>query len=259
MKTIILAGGFGTRLSEYTVSIPKPMVTIGGKPILWHTMRTYAHFGHKDFFVALGYKAEVVKEYFINYRALNADFTVDLSSGAVTPHQLDPVDWRVTLVDTGANTMTGGRVKRMQSFIGNETCLLTYGDGVADIDIEALVAFHKNHGKMVTVTAVRPGARFGELQLDGDTVTTFQEKPQLAQGWINGGYFVIEPEFFDLIEGDATMLEREPLERAAAMGQFRAYRHEGFWQCMDTKRDHELLETLWAKGSAPWKTAGAPL
>jgi glucose-1-phosphate cytidylyltransferase len=253
MKTIILAGGFGTRLSEYTASIPKPMVTIGGKPILWHIMRTYAHFKHREFFVALGYKAEVVKEYFLHYRSLNSNFTVDLGSGRVTPHQSDPVDWRVTLVDTGANTMTGGRVKRMQPFIGNETCMLTYGDGVADIDIEALLAFHKSHGKMVTVTAVHPGARFGELQINGNSVTSFQEKPQLAQGWINGGYFVIEPAFFELIEGDATMLEREPLERAASMGQFRAYRHDGFWQCMDTNRDYELLEALWAKGNAPWK------
>jgi glucose-1-phosphate cytidylyltransferase len=257
MKVIILAGGFGTRLSEYTEGIPKPMVTIGGKPILWHIMKTYAHFGHKDFFVALGYKAEVVKEYFLNYRALNADFTVDLGTGVVTPHQVDPVDWRVALLDTGANTMTGGRVKRLQAFVGNETCMLTYGDGVADVNIDDLIMFHKRHGKMATVTAVRPGARFGELELDGDTVKAFQEKPQLGQGWINGGYFVIEPEFFDLIEGDATMLEREPLERAASLGQFRAYRHEGFWQCMDTKRDHELLETLWAKGNAPWKTKGS--
>jgi glucose-1-phosphate cytidylyltransferase len=253
MRTIILAGGFGTRLSEYTESLPKPMVPLGGKPILWHIMRNYAHFGYKDFFVALGYKADVVKEFFLNYRVLNADFTVDLSTGAVTPHQVDPVDWRVTLVDTGINTMTGGRVKRMQPFIGQETCMLTYGDGVANIDIKALVDFHKRHGKMVTVTAVHPGARFGELQIDGDTVTAFQEKPQLGQGWINGGYFVVEPAFFDLIDGDLTMLEREPLERAASLGQFKAYRHNGFWQCMDTKRDHELLQTLWANGNAPWQ------
>ncbi len=253
MKTIILAGGFGSRLSEYTESIPKPMVTIGGKPILWHIMRNYAHFGHKDFLVALGYKAEVVKEYFLNYRALNANFTVDVGTGVITPHQVDPVDWRVTLVDTGLNTMTGGRVKRLKTFIGNETFMLTYGDGVSDIDLKALIDFHKSHGKMVTVTAVRPGARFGELQMDGHTVSAFQEKPQLEQGWINGGYFVIEPAFFDLIDGDATMLEREPLEHVASLGQFMAYRHDGFWQCMDTKRDHELLEMLWAKGHAPWK------
>lgn len=257
MKVIILAGGFGTRMAEYTDVIPKPMVPIGGKPILWHIMQTYASFGHKDFYIALGYKADVIKEYFLNYRALNADFSVDLASGIVTPHHVDSVDWRVTLVNTGDASMTGGRVKRMQSFIGNETCLLTYGDGVADIDIEALVAFHKSHGKMMTLTAVRPGARFGELQMDGDRVIHFQEKPQLAQGWINGGYFVIEPDFFNLIKGDDTMLEREPLERAAEIGQLEAYRHQGFWKCMDTKRDHESLEMLWAKGNAPWKVKGS--
>ena len=253
MKVILLAGGFGSRLSEYTEVLPKPMVPIGGKPILWHIMKTYAHFGHKDFYVALGYKAEVIKEYFLHYRTLNADFTVDLGTGAVTPHQLDEVDWRVTLVDTGQNSMTGGRVKRMQPFIGNETCLLTYGDGVADIDLDALVAFHRSHGKLATVTAVHPGARFGELQLDNLRVTSFQEKPQLGQGWINGGYFVIEPGFFELIAGDSTILEREPLEQAARMGELMAFKHEGFWQCMDTKRDRDSLENMWQQKSAPWK------
>ena len=257
MKVILLAGGFGTRLGEYTDVIPKPMVPIGGKPILWHIMETYASFGHKDFYIALGYKAEVIKEYFLNYRALNADFSVDLASGIVTSHYVDSVDWRVTLVNTGEASMTGGRVKRMQPFIGNETCLLTYGDGVADIDIKALVTFHEGHGKMVTLTAVRPGARFGELQMDGDEVTHFQEKPQLSQGWINGGYFVIEPEFFSLIKGDDTMLEREPLEKAAEIGQLKAYRHQGFWKCMDTKRDYESLERLWIEGNAPWKVKGS--
>lgn len=252
MKVILLAGGFGTRLGEYTDSIPKPMVPIGGKPILWHIMRLYAHFDHKNFFVALGYKAEIVKEFFLNYRVLNADFTIDLRSGSVTPHQLDDVDWRVTLVDTGMNSMTGGRVKRMQPFIGNEPFLLTYGDGVADIDLDALIGFHKNHGKMVTVTAVHPGARFGELEMDGEQVISFQEKPQTRQGWINGGFFVIEPAFFDLIESDKTILEREPLEQVARMGELRAYRHEGFWQCMDTKRDRDLLEELWQKGKVQW-------
>ena len=253
MKVIILAGGFGTRLSEYTDVVPKPMVKVGGRPILWHIMRTYAHFNHKDFYIALGYKSEVVKEYFLHYRSLNSDFTVDLSSGAITPHQQGDVDWRVTLVDTGDQSMTGGRVKRMQSFIGNETALLTYGDGVSDVDLDTLLEFHKSHGKMVTVTAVHPGARFGELKIENDRVTSFQEKPQLGQGWINGGYFVIEPEFFDLIEGDSTMLEREPLEKAAEMGELVAYRHGGFWQSMDTKRDHELLETMWEKDQAAWK------
>lgn len=251
MKVMLLAGGFGTRLSEYTDVVPKPMVPIGGRPILWHIMRTYASFGHKDFFVALGYKAEVIKSYFLNYRSLNADFSVDLASGQVKPHQLDEVDWRVTLVHTGDQSMTGGRIKRLQKFIGNEACMLTYGDGVADIDLDALLDFHRSHGKLVTVSAVRPAARFGELEMDGFQVTSFKEKPQLHEGWINGGYFVVEPAFFDLIAGDETMLEREPLEAAAQMGQLMAYRHEGFWHCMDTKRDHELLETMWAKG-APW-------
>ena len=252
MKVILLAGGFGTRLAEYTDIIPKPMVPVGGKPILWHIMQTYAHFGHKDFYVALGYKAEVIKEYFLNYRSLNSDFTVDLSSGEVRPHQTDPVDWKVTLVNTGDASMTGGRVKRMKSFIGNETFMLTYGDGLADIDLDALLAFHRSHGKMITVSAVRPAARFGELEMDGPRVASFQEKPQMHDGWINGGYFVVEPEFFDLIDGDSTLLEREPLEAATKAGELMAYQHEGFWQCMDTKRDHDLLESLWLKG-APWK------
>lgn len=251
MKVILLAGGFGTRLAEYTDVIPKPMVPIGGKPIIWHIMRTYARFGHKDFYVALGYKAELIKEYFLNYRALNADFTVDLTNGNVHSHQLDPVDWKVTLVNTGEASMTGGRVKRMQNFIGNETCMLTYGDGVADINLDALLAFHRSHGKMVTVSAVRPAARFGELEMEGDQVSSFQEKPQMHDGWINGGYFVFEPQFFDLISGDSTLLEREPLEQATKAGELMAYRHDGFWQCMDTKRDHELLESLWSQG-APW-------
>ena len=253
MKTIILAGGFGTRLSEYTESIPKPMVTIGGKPILWHIMKTYAHFGHKDFYVALGYKAEVIKDYFLHYRTMNADFTIDLKTGTINPYQLDEFDWKVTLVETGLQSMTGGRVRRMTPYIGNETCLLTYGDGLSDIDLDQLIAFHKSHGKMVTVTAVHPVARFGELEIKGEQVTSFQEKPQTGQGWINGGYFVIEPKFFDLIEGDQTILEREPLERAAQMDELMAFRHKGFWQCMDTKRDHDNLEEFWRSGKAPWK------
>ena len=244
MKVVLLAGGFGTRLAEYTESIPKPMVPIGGRPILWHIMQHYAAYGHKDFYLALGYKAQVVKEFFLNYRALNADFTVDLQTGAVTPHQLDEVDWRVTLVDTGLQTMTGGRVRRMQSFIGNETFLLTYGDGVANVDLEALLAFHHKHGKLVTVTAVRPTARFGELELSGNQVVKFQEKPQVHEGWINGGFFVMEPGFFELIDNDQTILERSPLERAAEMGELVAYQHEGFWQCMDTKRDRDFLDEL---------------
>lgn len=253
MKVVLLAGGFGTRLAEYTESIPKPMVPIGGRPILWHIMQHYAAYGHKDFYLALGYKAQVVKEFFLNYRALNADFTVDLQTGAVTPHQLDEVDWRVTLVDTGLQTMTGGRVRRMQSFIGNETFLLTYGDGVANVDLEALLAFHHKHGKLVTVTAVRPTARFGELELSGNQVVKFQEKPQVHEGWINGGFFVMEPGFFELIDNDQTILERSPLERAAEMGELVAYQHEGFWQCMDTKRDRDNLETLALLDHPPWQ------
>lgn len=252
MKVILLAGGLGTRLAEYTDFIPKPMVPVGGKPILWHIMQRYARFEHKDFYVALGYKAEVIKEYFLNYRALNSDFSVDLASGEVTPHQVDPVDWRVTLVDTGEKSMTGGRVKRLQKFIGNETCMLTYGDGVADIDLGELLAFHRSHGKMVTVSAVRPSARFGELELDDARVASFKEKPQIHEGWINGGFFVIEPTFFEMIAGDSTFLEREPLESVAAMDELRAYKHYGFWQCMDTKRDKDSLEEMFLKGDAPW-------
>jgi glucose-1-phosphate cytidylyltransferase len=252
MKVIILAGGFGTRLSEYTETIPKPMVSIGGHPILWHIMNTYASYKHKDFYLALGYKAEVIKEYFLHYKSLNSDFSVDLSNGEVISQQDNKLDWKVTLIDTGIKSMTGGRVKRMQSFIGNEPFLLTYGDGVANIDIDALVDFHRSHGKMVTISAVHPGARFGELDLKADQVVSFQEKPQISQGWINGGYFVMEPEFFDFIQGDSTILERSPLERAAEMGELMAYRHDGFWQCMDTKRDRDSLEEMWQAGNPLW-------
>jgi len=253
MKVILLAGGFGTRISEFTGLIPKPMIQIGGKPILWHIMKSYANFGHKDFYVALGYKSEVVKEYFYNYRALNSDFTVDLGNGQIKSHENDKVDWKVTLVDTGEKTMTGGRVKRLKNFIGDETCLLTYGDGLSNIDIDSLMKFHKSHGKLVTVTAVRPSARFGELDIEGNKVKSFQEKPQLKQGWINGGYFVIEPAFFEFIKNDETLLEREPLEAIAEIGELMAYTHDGFWQCMDTKRDFDLLESMWLEDKAPWK------
>ena len=242
MKVIILAGGFGTRLSEYTETIPKPMVTIGKRPVLWHIMRSYAHFGHKDFYLALGYKAEVIKEYFLHYRSLNDDFTIDLSNGVIEPHNTDDTDWRVTLVHTGPESMTGGRVKRMQSFVGNETFMLTYGDGVSDIDLDALLKFHKSHGKMVTVSAVHPGARFGELEMEKQKVIAFQEKPQTGQGWINGGFFVIEPEFLKYIKGNQTYLEKEPLEKICKAKQLSAFKHSGFWQCVDTKRDLEKLK-----------------
>ena len=254
MKVIILAGGLGTRLSEYTESIPKPMVLIGGKPILWHIMQRYAHYGHKDFYIALGYKAEIIKEYFLTFSQTNSDFSLDISSGRVEIFNTDGMDWKVTLVDTGQDSMTGGRIKRMQPYIGDEPFMLTYGDGVADIDMNVLVDFHKNHGKMVTVTAVHPVARFGELEMDGNCVKSFQEKPQETRGWINGGYFVFQPEFFYLIQNDATILERDPLENSAKKNELMAYKHDGFWQCMDTKRDKDLLEDLWQKKKAPWLT-----
>ena len=253
MKVIILAGGFGTRFGEYTNLIPKPMIKIGGKPIIWHIMQSYSEFGHKDFFVALGYKSEVIKEFFLNYQYLNSNFTINLSNGKIDQKQFNSVDWKITLVDTGENSMTGGRVKRMKDYIGNETFMLTYGDGVSNIDLKSLIEFHKKHRKMVTVSAVRPPARFGELELEQSKVISFKEKPQLYDGWINGGYFIIEPAFFDLIDGDTTMLEREPLEKAAKMGELMAYKHEGFWQCMDTKRDLDLLEKLW-KENLDWKS-----
>ena len=251
MKVILLAGGFGTRLSEYTNLIPKPMVPVGGKPILWHIMQRYASYNHKDFYIALGYKAEIIKEYFLNYRSLNNNFSISLNTGSIEHHHDSTVDWNVTLVNTGDDSFTGGRIKRMRDYVGNETCMMTYGDGLADIDIEALLNFHRNHGKMITVSAVRPPSRFGEMQIDGNIVSSFKEKPQLHEGWINGGYFIFEKQFFDLIEGDKTSLEKEPLEKAAAMGELMAFKHEGFWQCMDTKRDHELLEKLWLEGP-PW-------
>jgi len=254
MKVILLAGGYGTRISEYTDLVPKPMVEIGGHPMLWHIMKTYASYGHKDFYVALGYKSSVVKQYFSQYHTINSDFCVDLATGKTSSQSASQVDWKVTLIDTGLNTMTGGRVKRMKDYVGSEdSILLTYGDGVSDINIDALLQFHRSHGKMVTMTAVRPVARFGELEIIDDRVLSFEEKPQLHQGWINGGYFVVEPEFFDLIEGDLTMMEREPLEKVTKLGELMAYKHQGFWQCMDTKRDHEMLEKLWLDNKAPWK------
>ena len=254
MKVIILAGGLGTRLAEYTDAIPKPMVPIGGKPILWHIMERYAAFGHKDFVLALGYKADVIKNYFLNYKTLTDDFSIDLGSGELNSlgSAVDAVDWNVSLINTGEGTMTGGRLKRLRRIIGEEPFMLTYGDGLCDINIPELLQFHYDHKKMITVTAVRPQARFGELEIRDGVVTRFEEKPQLHQGWINGGFFVVKPEFLSLIDDDSTYLEREPLERAAAMGEFMAYQHSGFWQCMDTKRDQQLLEKLWCE-DPPWR------
>ena len=253
MKTIILAGGFGTRLSEYTKLIPKPMVEIGGKPIIWHIMNHYARYGYKDFVVALGYKGEVIKNYFLQYYAQNNDFTIDLSNGAVKYINEHASDWRVTLVDTGAGSMTGGRVLRLKDIIGNEDFMLTYGDAVSNVDISQLVERYKKAGKLAMVTAVHPTARFGELQVDEDDfVRSFKEKPQVNQGWINGGFFVLNPKVFDYIENDLTTFEAEPLERLAAEGQLKTYRHEGFWQCMDTVRDRDMLNKMWDEGNAPW-------
>ena len=252
MKTLILAGGLGTRISEYTDNIPKPMVKIGDYPILHHIMKIYSSSDHKDFYLALGYKAEVIKEYFLSYRSLNADFTIRLKDNTLDYRNIDVPDWKITMVNTGLKTMTGGRIKRMQPYIGNERFMLTYGDGLAGIDIKKLISFHKRHGKMVTLTAVHPTARYGEIHLDEEKVLSFQEKPETRQSWINGGFFVIEPGFFDLIKDDGTVFEEYPLEKAASMGELMAYKHEGFWQCMDTVRDRNILERLWNSGHAPW-------
>ncbi len=251
MKTVILAGGFGTRLSEYTDIIPKPMVKIGNQPILWHIMKRYEKFNINDFYIALGYKSELIKNYFLNYNLLNNDFSITLSNGKIEKYRSESENWNVTLVDTGIQTMTGGRLKQLKEFLSDDTFMLTYGDGLADIDISKLIDFHKNHKKIATITAVRPPARFGELELDNEKVVSFKEKPQLNQGWINGGFMVLEPEFIDLIDGNSTLLEREPLELVASKGELMAYRHDGFWQCMDTKRDKELLENLYLN-NPPW-------
>ena len=256
MKTVILAGGLGTRLSEETTLRPKPMVEIGGQPILWHILRSYAQHGFSDFTIALGYKGEVVKDYFLRYRERLADLTIDLGKGTVAFDDHLDVDWRVQLVDTGRDSMTGGRLARLAPHLREGgTFMLTYGDGVCDVDLRALVAFHKAHGKLATVTAVRPAARFGTMEFDGERVTAFKEKPQTEGGWINGGFFVFEPAVLDYLrDGDATVLEAGPLESLARDGQLVAYKHEGFWQCMDTVRDKSRLEEMWTSGSAPWRT-----
>ena len=253
MKTIILAGGAGTRLSEETGVKPKPMLEIGEHPILWHIMRIYAAPGFSEFVVALGYKGDVIKDYFLNFYARNADLTVRLGRGENEIHSASALDWTVHLVDTGVTTQTGGRLRRLSSWIGKETFLMTYGDGVADIDLKALVAFHRAHGKLATITAVRPPARFGSLILEGDRVAAFAEKAQVGEGWINGGFFVLEPEVFDLIASDDTLWEMDPLNALTARGELMAFRHNGFWQPMDTLREKRYLEELWGSGKAPWK------
>jgi glucose-1-phosphate cytidylyltransferase len=254
MKVIILAGGLGTRLAEETEVKPKPMVEIGGRPILWHIMKHFAHHGLREFVVALGYKGEVIKRYFLDYARLNSSFTVDLGSGDIMRRDANREDWTVHLCDTGPQTMTGGRLKRLGPLLGRETFMMTYGDGVCSVDLKDLLAFHRRHGKLATVTAVRPPARFGALVFNGDQqVARFSEKPQVGEGWINGGYFVLEPAVLETIAGDDTRWECEPLEQLAADGQLMAYRHDGFWQCMDTLRDLRLLDGLWAADKAPWK------
>ena len=253
MKVIILAGGLGTRLAEYTQNIPKPMVEIGGKPIIWHIMQSYSHFGHNEFYVALGYKSEVIKNYFLNYQILNSNFAIDLSNGEKKIFDDSSTNWKVNLIETGDNSMTGGRVKRMKDFIQDDLCMLTYGDGLSNVNISELIEFHKSHGKLITMTAVRPAARFGELEIEKDgVISSFEEKPQLGQGWINGGFFVFNREFFDYIQDDSTLLEREPLEKAAKEGELMAFQHKGFWMCMDSKRDHQNLLELWDKKHTPW-------
>jgi len=252
MKVVILAGGFGTRLSEYTESIPKPMIEIGGRPIIWHIMKRYAAYGFTDFVVALGYKAGVIKNYFASYHLGQNNYTVNLSSGETTFSHNGDLDWNVTLVDTGLHTMTGGRIKRLSDYLKDETFLLTYGDGVANVDINKLIKHHHDSERLVTLTAVRPTARFGELEIDHGIVTSFQEKSQLKQGWVNGGFFVCEPKILDFIKDDTVMLEREPLELIAKENQLGAFKHEGFWQCMDSKRDRDLLQSLYDSGEQPW-------
>ncbi len=253
MKVVILAGGLGTRLAEETEVKPKPMVEIGGKPILWHIMKHYAYYGFQDFFIALGYKGEVIKRYFLDYYALNGSMTIKLCEGEVQVHKKECEDWLVHLMDTGFDTLTGGRVKRLEPWLKTETFMVTYGDGISDINIQDLLQFHRSHGRLATVTAVRPPARFGELIFEGDLVVKFTEKPQIGEGWINGGFLVLEPGVFKYLDGDNSRLEGDVLERLATDGQLAAYRHARFWQCMDTLRDKRLLESLWQGGKPPWK------
>ena len=257
MKVVILAGGKGTRLSEESTLRPKPMVEIGGQPMLWHIMKLYACRGFKEFVLALGYKGELIRQYFLNYRGAHSDVTVDLATGNIDCHQMHSADWTVSLIDTGPETQTAGRIWRLEPFLREHgRFMLTYGDGVSDIDIRKLLAFHESHGRIATLTAVRPAARFGALVFSGDQIVQFKEKPQTDEGWVNGGFFVFEDRFLDYLRNadDFTMLEAEPLERLARDGQLMAFQHYGFWHCMDTLRDRERLEQLWQSGGAPWKT-----
>ncbi|MCL5126327.1 MAG: glucose-1-phosphate cytidylyltransferase [Deltaproteobacteria bacterium] len=253
MKVAILAGGLGTRLQEETTVKPKPMIEVGGHPILWHIMKIYSQYGFNEFVIALGYKGEIIKDFFINYRFSASNLTVNLNSGEIVVRGGNYENWLLHLLDTGANTMTGGRVKQIAEFVGNSPFMLTYGDGVADININHLLQFYNSKRKIAAVTAVHPPARFGELNLNSETVRSFEEKPQTGQGWINGGFFVLGPEVKNYIENDDTIFEKEPLEAIANEQQLVAYRHDGFWQCMDTLRDVRYLDNLWQTDQAPWK------
>ena len=254
MKVAILAGGKGSRLAEETEVRPKPMVEIGGKPLLWHIMRHYSAYGFKNFVIALGHRGDYIKKYMVDFCSLNGNLTIDLQNGQVAVNGRSALDWTVELVETGMETQTGGRIKRLGPFLGGERFMLTWGDGVSNIDLRQLLAFHQAHGKLATVTAVRPTARYGRITFDGDRIADFAEKPQLEEGWINGAFFVLEPAVLDYIDGDPTQWEREPMERLAREGQLMGYRHDGFWQCMDTLREKHILEELWSRGNAPWKT-----
>ncbi len=253
MKVAILAGGVGSRLAEETVVKPKPMVEVGGHPILWHIMKHYSHHGLDEFVIAVGYKGDIIKRWMADYSALSGHITVRPRAGTVQVHGTGCDDWTVDVVDTGPSTQTGGRIKRLRDWVGAETFMLTWGDGVSDVDLDALLAFHRSHGRLATLTAVRPPARYGHLQTEGDQIVEFSEKPQIGEGWINGAFFVLEPQIFDYIDGDEIVWERQPLESLAKDGQLMAYRHYGFWQCMDTLREKHLLEELWRTGDAPWK------
>lgn len=257
MKVVLLAGGFGTRISEESQYKPKPMIEIGGMPILWHIMKEYAYYGFNEFIICAGYKQDYIKKYFADYFLHTSDITFDFTKGNDTiVHHRSAEPWKVTVVDTGLETMTGGRIKRIESYVGNNTFMLTYGDGVSDVPIDKLVEFHKSHGKICTMTAVKPEGRFGILDIDDTAIKSFREKSQNDVGYINGGYMVLEPEIFDYIRGDETTFEREPLENIASEGQLMAFKHNGFWQCMDTLRDREKLEGLWNRGQAAWKVWG---
>ena len=253
MKVVILAGGLGTRLAEETEVKPKPMVEIGGYPILWHIMKSYSHYGFKEFFVALGYKGEIIKKFFLDYCNLNGNIKIDFSTGQTIIRERESEDWILHLIETGQNSMTGGRVRRLGEHLRDSTFMVTYGDGVSDINLRELLEFHKSHGRLATVTAVHPPARYGELLINEDFSTEFTEKPQTHEGWINGGFIIFEPQVLDYLKDDASIMEKDALEQLADEKQLMAYRHDGFWQCMDTLRDKKFLEGLWETGTPPWK------